>query len=209
MPKLFPKPVKSTTVPAKYYGDGTGRDSFVCFGPNQSPPRCRTSMKMPRRNKVVAAVSSPPPRFLPDGSGRDMFMQVNSSHPVIPATGAQIGGGGKLSPMRKAKSANSLLAKPLPSYKSNGQGRDAYVVGRTISSPKSASFIVKPVSKKLCPRTDPPPRYSPTGMFSVDMFFYCLVALIDERPACPPRQTRRLPQPRPLPAPLAERAPLR
>jgi hypothetical protein len=150
---------KPTSVPTKYIPDGTGRDSFVVFTSNQQPPRSRFSMKMSKSNKVVVADPSPGPRFVPDGSGRDMFMQSN----VQPATGVHIGGGMKASPIKKAQSTGSLLAKPLPSYVSNGKGRDAYVVGRTLSPPKSTSFKLKPPSKKPCARTDPPPRFRPTG----------------------------------------------
>lgn len=156
---LLSKAAKPTSVPKKYISDGSGRDSFVAFTSNQRPPHSRFSMKTSKSTKIVAADPSPAPRFVPDGSGRDMFMQSN----VQPSTGVHIGRGMKVSPMKKVQSTGSILAKPLPNYVSNGHGRDAYVVGRTYSPPKSTSFMLKPPSKKPCARTDPPPRFRPTG----------------------------------------------
>ena len=163
---------KPTRPMPRYISDGSGRDIIIAFNGDPLPPKFNNFYSENRPHKMPSKDKRPPvkvpatPKFVPDGSGRDLFQQQNSDYvcPVNINISTQ-----SIVPKKKGV---SYYKRPMakPRFTPSGSGRDMGYsdidVQRTINSQNSFK-VLKPTysnSQILRPRTSPPPRFQSTGM---------------------------------------------
>jgi hypothetical protein len=184
---------KPTKPMPRYIADGSGRDVIIAFSREPNPPNFNhysenrphhLPTKEKRGNAKVPAIS----RFVPDGSGRDLFQQQNNDY-VFPVHN-QIRGEA-ISPKRRHIS-NACRARAPPRFKPSGSGRDMSYsnidVYQTTTSQNSFRTLKPSASngQMLRPRTSPPPRFVSSGKESFHLLFVHMHALFICYSVCPP-----------------------
>jgi hypothetical protein len=145
----------------RYISDGRGRDTFITFGNDRDPPaRCLDSYKP---SKVASAKLPILPRFQPDGSGRDMYCQVQKD-PIVPVKGVINTNTPSLT--KRHKSAGVIRSSKPAAYVPAGSGRDLFFKSNFESyhAPPLGNFRVKKIDTVVKARTSPPPRFVSSGM---------------------------------------------
>lgn len=164
------KACKPTKPLPRYISDGSGRDVIIAFSGMPNPPNFNHISKnrphhLPSKLKGGNAKIPVTPKFIPDGSGRDLFQQQNTDY-VCPTRvlSSAIG----VTPKRRVIS-NYSRPKVNARFKPSGSGRDmGYTdidVYQTINSQNSFK-VLKPSASNaqiLRPRTSPPPRFQSSG----------------------------------------------
>lgn len=161
MPKVAPP----TSVMPKYNTDGKGRDSFITFA-DRNPPQSLKACTLPS-SKVASSKHPALPKFIPSGTGRDLFCQVQKDQ-VIPFNGKTP----STCPNPTPKSHGSGVIRQVypPTYQPSGTGRDLYFT-RNENGPfpgQSHSFKIASYQKNPRPRTSPPPRFQPHGIHCIN-----------------------------------------
>jgi hypothetical protein len=139
------------------YGTGVIPHSGANISPNKPE-------HVASRQKVATSRIIPSPKFIPSGSGRDLFQQV-SPDPIIAHTGKQFS---TRSPSYKSVSPSSSArpSSPGSNYMPSGSGRDLYMVRGfrgTYTAAYGRTMRVNSYEKIPRPRTSPPPRYQSKG----------------------------------------------
>lgn len=160
---------KRTQPFPKYISDGSGRDLTMTFQRDPLPPKFNHFFndnrpeKLAKEMKTFQAKIHTTARFVPNGSGRDLFQQVNEDY-VFPISTS-------FSPIEKTSQKSHFAQnrpKSVPRYVPTGSGRDLYLTD--LDASRCASPLSFKISKPnasnlnvLRARTSPPPRFVATG----------------------------------------------
>eukprot|EP01041_Mallomonas_annulata_P013023 gene13023-27476_t len=153
-----------STVP-RYRADGNGRDLYriedlekppitgVLFVKNKIEPKPKKLL-----TGAITGSTAALPRFVPNGTGRDLFQQCNPT-PLVAHTGTMFS---THPPVHSNKGLGvNRLDRPAPLYRPNGTGRDLFYTDKnTTAVPTLRKEIYR---KPPQARTAPLPRFKPTG----------------------------------------------
>ena len=164
---------KRTQPFPKYISDGSGRDLTMTFQRDPLPPKFNHFFndnrpeKLAKEMKTFQAKIHTTARFVPNGSGRDLFQQVNEDY-VFPISTS-------FSPIEKTSQKSHFAQnrpKSVPRYVPTGSGRDLYLTD--LDASRCASPLSFKISKPnasnlnvLRARTSPPPRFVATGLLKL------------------------------------------
>lgn len=161
---------KPTRPMPHYISDGSGRDVIIAFSGDPNPPHFNVHSEnrphhLPSGAKRGIGKTPVAAKFVPDGSGRDMFQQQNNDYvfPIYNSTRGEA-----TSPKQRQVSYYNR-PKASPKFKPSGTGRDMSYsnidVYQTITSQNSFRTLKPSPSNGLVlrPRTSPPPRFVSSG----------------------------------------------
>ena len=117
-------------------------------------------------SQPICGRSDPMPRYLPSGSGRDLYMSHDTSHGPVPATGKS--SFSEKPPATGVGAFGRSRTDTMPKYFSDGSGRDLYLCTTMTKIPSTgkSKFSERPPSQSSRSqhvRTDPLPPYQPSG----------------------------------------------
>lgn len=168
VPSFNPKRVKPETAIPRYRPSGDGRDIYIERAESDSLSIPRTGViivanrKDPKQKKfttgAITGSTSALPNFAPNGTGRDLFQQVNPN-PLVVHTGPSFSQNPPVSSERGLGVNRSDRAPPR--YIPSGTGRDMFFTNYVVST--RASIRKEHPKKAPQSRTHPVPRFAPNG----------------------------------------------